>query len=140
MFNYNSIYYLRYMPKGYGHLHIFDSLPLVLPLYVMGPTMLALNLHWVPSPLRVKFVLFISNIYSRGDDNWKARFHIWYQTIKNSPNLAFTLMAVRRYYIARCSNIIEIPGDQWGDLPLLSNTKYRARYLRMTASQGNVIH
>ena len=134
MFNYHTIFYMRYSPIGLGKLPIFDQLPLVLPLLIRGPTFIGINLHWIPGPLRYKFCLLIQNIFQRYPDNQKERFHLWYQMLKTNPALSFSLMGLRKYYIARCMNVIEIPGEQWNDLPLLSTNKFRARYLQMVSS------
>jgi len=120
------------MPKGYGRLPVFDQLPLFIPLFIQGPTVLVLNIHWIPPQLRIRFIQFLTTLYNRYPENQKIRFRIWYQTIKNNPSLAFCLGAVRRYYISRLSNIVEIENKYWVDLPVLSTTKYRARFLRMT--------
>lgn len=132
MINYQTVYYARYTPKMYGKLPVYDQLPLFIPLLIMGPTCLAINIHWIPPPLRLRFVQFIDSLYKRYPDNQKMRFRIWYQTIKNNPSLHFALPAVRRYYIARFSNLVEIENKYWEQLPVLSMSKYRARFLRMT--------
>jgi len=133
-FVYSKIFYYRYSPKWVGFLPIFDSLPLVLPLRVIGPSFIGLNIHWIPSPLRQKLCLLIKNIYDRTEP--KEAFHITYYMLRNNPSLQFTMTAIRRYYINRCMNVIEIPGDMWQDLPLLSTNKYRARFLKLMAPAG----
>lgn len=134
IFLYSKIYYYRYSPIGYGKISIYDQYPLVLPLRIMGSMMLAVNLHWIPGPLRYKFCLLIGNIYERTEP--KERFRVVYNMLKFNPSLAFCLMAVRKYYVSRCMNVVEIPGEEWGDLPLLSTNKFRARYLKHLAPAG----
>jgi hypothetical protein len=130
MFLYNSIYYYRYMPKGIGKLHIYDQLPLMLPLLIRGPIAMGINLHWIPGPLRVKFVQFTVNLYQR--TNPPEAFHMWYRMIKDNPSIGFATQGVRKYYLARCANVTIIPPEEWENLPLIWNTKYRPRYLRKT--------
>jgi hypothetical protein len=122
------------MPMGYGKLPIFDQLPLVLPLRILGNMMLGINLHWLPGPLRYKFCLLVGNIYDRTEP--KEQFRMIYLMLKSNPALAFCLLGLRKYYISRCMNVIEIPGEEWDSLPIMSTTKFRARYLRHIAPAG----
>ena len=116
------------MPLGYLKLPVFDQYPLVLPLNIMGASMLAINLHWIPAPLRVQFINVVVQMYERYP--MKDAFRLWYNTFKSNPALSFALIAVRRYYIGRCSSIKEIPAEHWHELPAVWNTLYKARYLR----------
>lgn len=163
MFQYNQIYYFRYMPKGYGKLPIFDQLPLVLPLLVRGPVMMGINLHWIPGPLRYKFIQWTIALYNKGGPQppqpttpmttiegdvvpteettaptqpapIRSTFHLWYRIVKATPAIAFAVMGVRKYYIGRCANVQVITPEYWNDLHLLWMTKYRARYLRRSNS------
>lgn len=128
MIEYSKIYYYRYLPRGFGKLPVYDQFPLMLPLRVMGRLILGCNIHWIPTPLRYKYCNYIKSIYDRTDP--KEAFRITYYTLKYNPSLSFTMGAIRKYYISGISNIIEIPGDTWNELPFLSNNKYRARYLK----------
>jgi len=132
MLNYQTVYYGRYVPLHFGKLPVYDQFPLFIPMLILGNSCLAINLHWIAPPLRIRFVQFIDHLYKRYPEKKKMRSRIWYQTIKNNPSLNFALVAVRRYYISRLSSIVEIENKYWETLPLLSVTKYRARFLRLT--------
>ncbi|NCP97707.1 hypothetical protein GW796_05630 [archaeon] len=137
MIEYSKIYYGKYFPRGFGKLHIYDSKPLFLPLRIIGRSMIVMNLHWIPGPLRYKLCLLLKNIYDRTEP--KEAFRVTYQLLKNNPALVFTMPAIRRYYLNGLSNLIEIPGENWEDLPLLSNSKYRARYLKQIYAPAGLL-
>lgn len=130
MFTYNQMYYFRYYPKNFGRLPIFDQLPLMLPLLIMGQTMIGLNMHWIPGQLRVKFLQATLTLYQQMPENAKHSFHLWYRNIKYNPALSFATCAVRKYYLSHCSAVQIIPAENWGDLPMYWNTQYRPRYLK----------
>lgn len=134
MFEYSKIYYGKYFPRMYGKLKIYDSQPLFLPLRIIGSSMIVSNLHWCPGPLRYKFCLLIKNLYERTEP--KEAFHMTYLMLKTNPALSFMLTTIRRYYFSGVSNVVEIPGENWNELPLLSNSKYRAKFLRRIAPAG----
>lgn len=131
---YCHIYYYRYQPKWIGFLPEYDALPLVIPLKVSGKMMLGLNLHWIPPGMRTKLVVFILNIYDKTDP--KTAFHITYQSLKKNPKLEFTLKAIRKYYLKRCTSVLEIPQIHWGYLSKMSKKEYKAKYIKLLAPSG----
>lgn len=128
MFNYTSIYYYRYNPKGLGKLPIYDQYPLMLPLDIRGPFCLGINLHWIPIPLRLQFIQVVLAMQEKSIN--KNMFRLWYQTIKTQPALQFSLMAIRKYYINRCSGVQLIANEEWENLPLAWEVRYRARFMK----------
>ncbi len=128
MFNYSNIYYFRYTPKGIGKLPIWDQFPLMIPLDIRGPFCLGLNIHWIPVPLRLKFISLVNAMLEKSIN--KNMFRLWYQTIKSQPPLTFSLMAIRKYYISRCSGVQLIPNTEWENLSLSWNLRYKARFMR----------
>ena len=128
MFNYSNIYYYRYNPKGLGKLPIFDQYPLMIPLDIRGSIMMGINMHWIPGPLRLKFLEVILAMQEKSIN--KNIFRLWYNTVKYQPALQFSLVAVRKYYLSRCSGVHIIPNEEWANLPLAWEVRYRARYMR----------
>ena len=127
------------MPKNYGKLPVFDQFPLVLPLEIRGGTMLGINMHWIPPPLRLKFIQWTIQLYERPPEmSRKSLFHLWYRIVKSTPAIMFAKFAVRKYYIGRCSNIKIIEPEFWGDLPTVWGTLYKARYLRRAYNPPNI--
>lgn len=128
MFNYSNIYYYRYNPKGLGKLPVYDQYPLMLPLDIRGPFCLGINLHWIPTPLRLQFIQVVLAMQEKSIN--KNMFRLWYNTIKYQPALRFSLMAIRKYYINRCSGAQLIPNEEWENLPLAWEVRYRARFMK----------
>lgn len=166
MFLYNNVYYFRYFPRGYGKLNIFDQYPLVLPLSITGPIIMGINLHWIPVPLRLKFIQWTIALYQKGapptpvvqpattiegeelpgttpppppPTRLNSTFRLWYRIVKNTPAIAFATVAVRKYYIGRCSSVQIVEPEFWDDLPTLWAAKYRARYLRKSISNPSTM-
>ena len=129
MFNYSNIYYYRYNPKGLGKLPVYDQYPLMLPLDIRGPFCLGINLHWIPTPLRLQFIQVVLAMQEKSIN--KNMFRLWYNTIKFQPALQFSMMAIRKYYINRCSATQLIPNEEWENLPLAWEVRYRARFMKM---------
>jgi hypothetical protein len=128
MFQYNNVYYYRYVPVTLGTIHIYDQFPLVIPLEIKGQIMLACNLHWIPGVLRRKFVQVIVDMKRKCIN--QSMFHLWYRTIKYQPPLQFALQAVRKYYMSRCTNVKLIDQNHWDMLTVVSGSLYKARYLQ----------
>lgn len=128
MFNYSNIYYYRYNPKGLGKLPVYDQYPLMLPLDIRGPFCLGINLHWIPTPLRIQFIQVVLAMQEKSIN--KNMFRLWYNTVKYQPALQFSLMAIRKYYINRCSGAQLIPNEEWENLPLAWEVRYRARFMK----------
>jgi hypothetical protein len=127
-FTYSNIYYYRYNPKGLGKLPVFDMYPLMLPLDIRGPLMLGINLHWIPVPLRFQFIQVVLAMQEKSIN--KNAFRLFYNTVKSQPALSFALMAVRKYYIGRCAGVQLIPNEDWNNLPMVWETRYRARFMK----------
>ena len=137
MFQYNNVYYYRYTPVTLGTIHIYDQYPLMIPLEVRGQVMLGVNLHWIPGPLRAKFVQVIIEMRNKCIN--ESLFHLWYRTIKYQPPLHFALGAIRKYYMCHCTNVKIVDQDNWDTLTL-AHSLYKARYLqRSTANPNNHI-
>ena len=129
MFEYSKIYYYRYYPKTIGTIHIYDMYPLMIPLEIKGITMIGINLHWIPGPLRNKMVQVLVELRKKSIN--ENMFRLWYRMIKQNPALSFALVAVRKYYLAHCSSIKVV--DSWEQLTYISNSLYRARYMKRSA-------
>lgn len=129
-FEYSKVYYFRYTPVHIETIHIYDQYPQVIPLEIRGTIMLGVNLHWIPGPLRYKFVQVIIEMRKKCIN--ENLFHLWYRTIKTNPPLNFALQAVRKYYISRCTNIKVI--DSIEMIPY-TQVLYKARYLQRSAYQ-----
>jgi hypothetical protein len=127
MFTYNNVYYFRYAPATIEKIHIYDQYPLVIFLEIKGQVALGVNTHWIPGPLRAKFIQVILEM--RNKCITESLFHLWYRTIKYTPQLSFALGAIRKYYLSHCSNIKIIPQEQWDTLTL-SHSLYKGRYLQ----------
>jgi hypothetical protein len=125
MFTYNNVYYFRY--TCVTHPHIFDQFPLMIPLEIRGPICLGINLHWIPGALRAKFVQVIVEMQRKCIN--QSMFRMWYRTIKFQPPLHFALGAIRKYYVAHCTNVRMVPQDQWDTLTL-AHSLYKARYMQ----------
>lgn len=126
MFTYSNIYYMRYTCVTSPH--VFDQLPLIIPLEIRGPHMIAINLHWIPGALRSRFVQLIVEMQRKSIN--QNMFRLWYRMIKYQPQLSFTLSAIRKYYISHCTNVRMIPQDQWDTLTMVSQSLYRARFMQ----------
>lgn len=90
--------------------------------------MMGINMHWIPGPLRMKFLEVILSMQEKSIN--KNIFRLWYNTVKYQPALQFSLVAVRKYYLSRCSGVQIIPNEEWSNLPLAWEIRYRARYMR----------
>ena len=132
-FTYSNIFYYEYSPISEpSKLPLFDRFPLVIFLEIHGQTATGINLHWIPVPLRVKFVALIMEMQAKSFN--KNMFRLWYNMIKYNPALSFTLIAIRKYYISHCYNVQVIPSSEWGELPTAWAVRYKARYMRRAIS------
>lgn len=125
-FNYSSIYFFRYNnPKTKPN--IWDKAPLVMPLYVSKGMLLALNIHWIPTGMRLKFIALLVELGEKvkKTGQWKKLPRLFYDMIKNG-RFKFAIMGIRKYYISRITNIQEIPPELWDKLDP-SSGRYKAR-------------
>lgn len=124
----DNIYYFKYSdpitkPK------IWDLMPVVIPLMVNSKHLLAINLHFIPTAFRTKF---IQTIYHAAETiqepRKKARMklRLTYEMLKNGP-YKYALQGIRKYLISRMSNIQEIPMIQLITLKP-TGSRYSSKY------------
>ena len=107
----DRLYYYRYNPKWKDKLPYWDRFPLMFPLHVGPKYTLGINIHWVPSKLRGKFLDFLVD-RSAKIKNDKAFARLAYKTLKNTPGLRqAAIKGVRLYINNRASGIQIITRD-----------------------------
>lgn len=125
----NKIYFFRYKnpaTRGKG-LEVWDTAPLVIPLDVTGKSLLAVNLHWIPSQYRHQFVAFLFEYFKKSKMGGKKfkRTRLYYNFVKKGK-VMWALVAIRRYHISRISQLQEVPKDKWDKM--LKLRKYRGKF------------
>jgi hypothetical protein len=123
----DNIYYFRYKnPAGKGKLDVWDTAPLVIPLDIHGKSLLAVNLHWIPSQYRHQFVTFLLDYFKRqkGGRRFK-RTRLYYNFIK-AGKVTWAMQAIRRYHISRMTGITEVPKKKWDTV--LRQRQYKAKF------------
>lgn len=127
-FKTRAIYFFRYNnPAGKGKLKVWDAAPLVIPLDLSRKSLLAVNLHWIPSSHRQQFVEFILDYFSKSKLGKKRfqRTRLYYNFVKQGK-VKWALVAIRRYHISRITNMQEVREEDWPKL--LGNRKYKAKF------------
>ena len=124
-----SVYFFRYKnPATRGkRLPVWDTAPLVIPLDVAGKSLLAVNLHWIPSQYRRQFVDFLLQYFKKNKMGGKRfqRTRLYYNFVK-AGKIKWALVAIRRYHISRISNLTPVPREAWDKM--LNERKYRGRF------------
>ena len=124
----NAIYFFRYKnPAGKGKLKVWDTAPLVIPLDVTRKSLLAVNLHWIPSNQRADFVEFLMKYFAVGKLGGKKmkRSKLYYNFIK-SGKVRWAMVAIRRYHISRITNMVEVKKEDWERV--LGKRKFKAKF------------
>ena len=127
--NYGSMYFFNYKdPKTVRKGEIWDSSPLILPLYITHRLTLSINVHWIPLRHRAQFVNLVLEATKKIKNKKKlARFT--YEIMKRNKKFRPALKGLRKYINKRMTNIQEIPRDKVGKL-MLVKPKYFSKKLK----------
>lgn len=124
----DSIYAFRYKdPATKKRLEVWDTAPLIIPLDITSKSLLAVNLHWIPSKYRQDFVDYLMQYFKQGKVGGKRmkRTRLYYNFVK-SGKIRWAMVAIRRYHLSRITDIKEVPRDQWPKV--LNIRSYRAKF------------
>jgi len=114
-FKENAIYFFRYKdPATKARMEVWDSAPLIIPLDITRKSLLAVNLHWIPSSHRQEFVNFLMEYFKQGRLGNKRikRTRLYYNFVK-SGKIRWAMVAIRRYHISRITGMKEIKPELW---------------------------
>ena len=124
----HSIYFFRYKnPAGKGKLKVWDTAPLIIPLEITRKSLLAVNLHWIPSNQRADFVDFLMKYFASGKLGNKKmqRTRLYYNFVK-AGKVRWAMVAIRRYHLSRITNLQEVKKELWPKV--LGQRKYKAKF------------
>lgn len=124
----DKLYFFRYKdPATKKSLKVWDTAPLIIPLDFTSKSLLAINLHWIPSEYRQKFVEFLMEYFKKRKIAGKRfqRTRLFYEFVK-SGKVTWALVAVRRYHISRITNMTAIEQKDWPKV--LKMRDYRPKF------------
>ena len=103
-----------YDPKHKDTLPYYDSFPLAI---VIGPAkggFLGLNLHYLPLPLRAKFLDALMDVTTNNKFNDSTKFDITYDMLKASTKMKYFKPCVKHYLSKNVrSRFARIPAPEW---------------------------
>lgn len=109
-----SMQMFYYQAKHRDKLPYFDAFPLVI---VLGPAekgFLGMNLHYLPPPLRAKFLDALMDITTNKKYNESTRFDVTYDMLKGAAKYKYFKPCVKHYLTAQVrSKFARIPAPEW---------------------------
>lgn len=109
-----SMQMFYYQAKHRDTLPYFDAFPLVI---VLGPAekgFLGMNLHYLPPPLRAKFLDALMDITTNTKYNESTRFDVTYDMLKGAAKYKYFKPCVKHYLTAQVrSKFARIPAPEW---------------------------
>jgi hypothetical protein len=109
-----SMQMFYYQAKHRDKLPYFDAFPLVI---VLGPAekgFLGMNLHYLPPPLRAKFLDALMDITTNTKYNESTRFDVTYDMLKGAAKYKYFKPCVKHYLTAQVrSKFARIPAPEW---------------------------
>ena len=109
-----SMQMFYYQAKHRDTLPYFDAFPLVI---VLGPAekgFLGMNLHYLPPPLRAKFLDALMDITTNKKYNESTRFDVTYDMLKGAAKYKYFKPCVKHYLTAQVrSKFARIPAPEW---------------------------
>lgn len=107
-----KMYAFAYNPIGKQHLPYWDMFPLIILLKNDGRTITGLNVHYMPPARRLMLFRKLLNSMTTSKLTKTTRINSPLNIIKAIPNHQYMIKQYSSEGIV--SNIIEIPGDEWG--------------------------
>lgn len=109
-----SMQMFYYQAKHRETLPYFDAFPLVI---VLGPAkdgFLGMNLHYLPPPLRAKFLDALMDVTTNTKYNESTRFDVTYDMLKGAAKYKHFKPCVKHYLTAQVrSKFARIPAPEW---------------------------
>jgi len=109
-----SMQMFYYQAKHRDKLPYFDAFPLVI---VLGPAekgFLGMNLHYLPPPLRAKFLDALMDITTNQKYNESTRFDVTYDMLKGAAKYKYFKPCVKHYLTTQVrSKFARIPAPEW---------------------------
>lgn len=125
--DYGSMYFFRYNNPVTKNLRVWDKAPLVIPLFFNNKVMLGVNIHWIPARHRMKFINLVMQLSDKvvKAGRTKMLVRLYYNAFKSGV-FRFAIVAIRKYYINRITNLQELPPEFWSAINP-SDGKYKSR-------------
>lgn len=109
-----SMQMFYYQAKHRETLPYFDAFPLVI---VLGPAkdgFLGMNLHYLPPPLRAKFLDALMDVTTNTKYNESTRFDVTYDMLKGAAKYKHFKPCVKHYLTSQVrSKFARIPAPEW---------------------------
>jgi len=122
------MYMFQYDPKLKKKLPYYDTFPLIFPIEPpRGESFLALNLHYLPPPLRARLM---DELYNRtinlNDMDLNTRVRVSYDILKSASNLRFYRPCIKRYLFSNIrSRFLYIDPDRWDIALMLPTARFQ---------------
>ena len=123
------MYMFKYDPKLKQKLPYYDTFPLIFPIEPpRGDSFLAINLHYLPPPLRARLMDELYNrTINQSNMDITTRVRVSYNILKSASNLRFFKPCIKRYLFSNIrSRYLYIDPDRW-DIALMLPT---ARFMK----------
>ena len=97
--NWGGLYIFKYSPKYKDTLPYYDIFPLVLPLEFYEDGFLGINFHYLPIPIRVMFLEYLTRYADKPIDveNEKSRFIVNYKKLNKGRTGKILRPCVKKY-------------------------------------------
>lgn len=130
-----KMYMFAYDPVGKEHLPYWDRFPLIIVLKNKGKYIEGINLHYVPVKLRINIFRKILNNCNTKTLKPTSKIITPLAIVQSIPNSEYM---IKRYVPEGVvSNIIEIPGEEWGHAIALPIAEWKTGNKEST-KMGNI--
>ena len=121
------LYMFTYNPKMKQELPYYDTFPMVMPIDISGDSMLGLNFHYLPPPLRARLMdELYDRVVSQTSMDIQTRVRVSYQILSSASNLRFFRPCIKRYLLGRVtSRYLYIPPEKWDIALMLPTARFK---------------
>ncbi len=108
-----KMYCFFYDPKHKDTLPYYDRFPLIFPIKLEGGSMLGINLHYLPHPMRAQLM---DALYQLEDKRYTQdkKLRVSYEILNGAARFRFFKPCIKKYLFTHLrSRFLEIPMDNW---------------------------
>ena len=118
-----KMYFFFYDPKHKKKLPYYDTFPCIFKIGNYKDGMLAINLHYLPLPLRAKLMDALYDLATNEKYDENTRLRITYDILKGASKYRFFKPCIKRYLNSHVkSKFISIEASEW-DIALFLGTE-----------------
>lgn len=109
-----NMYMFTYDPKTKDKLPYYDTFPLIVAVEKAPGGFYGLNLHYLPAPLRAKFLDALLNITSNKSFDETTKFELSYKMLNASRKMRYFKPCYKHYLLSNVkSRFARVPAPEW---------------------------